>query len=249
MPMTKVVSSSMRRTKGRQTRRTLIIPLREDQKWQTIAARNGLGVEDFIIETVSVHAQRLHLPRGSILSIPPHEGGRLRRGRVPSTIQQGKAAAFERASGQLAPGERPRLAVDGEVLARFFLTEAPRHRATRSLVSRALQGEGWTMGLSSQVLRDFVLEVTDEAAYERPMTKWQAASAASRLWDAREIIRIQPEPWVLHDALDLITRCRIGADRLPQAAYAAALRAADIRFLLTLDPVFGSFSFLTSIEP
>ena len=142
------------------------------------------------------------------------------------------------------------LALDTDVLVHWAMQGAPRHRAVRSFIRRAVSKDGLQLGLAPQILHDFLHVCTDARRFEHPLEMKQAIALARSLWDGKETARILPGPTVVHRVLELLATLRLGRKRILDTALAATLESAGVRRLATLNAAdFRVFSFLEIVDP
>lgn len=122
---------------------------------------------------------------------------------------------------------------------------APRHAVARSLFAAEIRGHGGALGLTPQVLYEFVHVVTDLRRFEAPLSMQDALRIARELWDAEDVVRVIPAPDVLPRTLELMQSFRLGRKRILDTALAATLELAGVRRLATFNTVdFEIFPFL-----
>ncbi|MBI3962780.1 MAG: PIN domain-containing protein [Deinococcus sp.] len=142
------------------------------------------------------------------------------------------------------------LAVDTDVLVNWAMAGASHHRAARSLIETEVASRGGQIGLTSQVLFEFLHVTTDPRRFQRPLSLDQAGRLARQLWDGRDVARILPGPTLVHRTLELLAAFRLGRKRILDTALAATLEAAGITRLATFNRRdFEIFPFLQVIEP
>ena len=143
------------------------------------------------------------------------------------------------------------LALDTDVIVGWMAPESPGHDRASSLVSRHLrQSGGASLGLTEQVLHEFLHIVTDSRRFERPVEMARAVTLARQLWDSRDAVRIRPGPGTFHRTLELLERHRLGRKRILDTAFAATLESAGVKSLATFNGRdFALFEFLEVVEP
>lgn len=142
------------------------------------------------------------------------------------------------------------LAIDTDVLVNWMMDGAPHHRGARRLLERELALEGGRLGVTPQVMFEFLHVCTDARRFEKPLSMEQAGQLARQFWDASEVERLLPGPTVLHRTLDLLKSLRLGRKRILDTALAATLEASGVRRLATLNARdFEVFSFLELVSP
>ena len=110
--------------------------------------------------------------------------------------------------------------------------------------------EGVRLGLTPQVMREFLHIVTDSRRFEYPLSMPAALEMSRELWHSGSSFRALPDSGV-HDALcDLMSRLRLGRKRILDTSLAVTLRSAGIRRLATSNSHdFRVFPFLEIVDP
>lgn len=142
------------------------------------------------------------------------------------------------------------LALDTDVVVSWLMSGAPRHAAARSLVDAELRTAGGAIALVPQTLHEVLHVATDPRRFERPLSMREAIRLVRLLWEAREVVRVQPGANVPVRTLELMERHRLGRKRILDTALAATLEAAQIRRLATFNgDDFAVFPFLEVVGP
>jgi predicted nucleic acid-binding protein len=142
------------------------------------------------------------------------------------------------------------LGLDTDVLVSWAMTGAPQHVAARRLFEREIRRGSGHLGLTPQVLHEFLHVVTDARRFSEPLSMERARTLAADLWDAMEVERIVPPASVVHRTLELMGRFGLGRKRILDTALAATLEAAGVRRLATWNGAdFAIFPFLEVIAP
>jgi predicted nucleic acid-binding protein len=137
------------------------------------------------------------------------------------------------------------LGLDTDVLVSWAMAGAPHHAVARQLLEREIRRGGARLGLTPQVLHEFLHIVTDARRFPEPLSMERARELAADLWDAVEVERIVPSASVVHRTLELIGRFRLGRKRILDTALAATFEAAGVRRLATFNGAdFAIFPFL-----
>jgi predicted nucleic acid-binding protein len=142
------------------------------------------------------------------------------------------------------------LGLDTDVLVSWAMAGALHHAAARRLFEREIRrGDSW-LGLTPQVLHEFLHVVTDARRFPEPLPMERARELASDLWDAAEVERIVPSAGVVPRTLELMGRFGLGRKRILDTALAATLEAAGVRRLATWNGAdFAIFPFLEVVGP
>jgi predicted nucleic acid-binding protein len=141
------------------------------------------------------------------------------------------------------------LGVDTDVLVCWAMAGSPRHEAVRQLLEREVREKGRLLGVTPQVLHEFLHVVTDPRRFENPLLMPMALRVARSLWSSEEVVQILPTAEVLPRTLELMQSLRLGRKRILDTAFAATLEQASVRRLATLNlGAFGIFPFLETVE-
>jgi predicted nucleic acid-binding protein len=142
------------------------------------------------------------------------------------------------------------LGLDTDVLVNWAIVGAPYHKASRHLLSVEVHEKESRLGLTPQVLHEFLHIVTDPRRFAQPLPMDRARQMAADLWDAVEVERIVPSVAVVHRTLDLMGHLGLGRKRILDTALAATLEAAGVKRLATLNGAdFEIFPFLEVVVP
>jgi len=141
------------------------------------------------------------------------------------------------------------LGVDTDVLVAWAMEGSPRHEVVRQLIEREVRDDGLLLGVTPQVVHEFLHVVTDPRRFENPLSMPSALRIARALWESEEVVQILPDPEVLLRTLELMNRLQLGRKRILDTALAATLESAGVLKLATLNPRdFGIFPFLEIVE-
>jgi predicted nucleic acid-binding protein len=130
------------------------------------------------------------------------------------------------------------------------MSGAPRHGEARRLLDEEIRQRGGGLGISPQVMHEFLHVATDSRRFEKPLAMEDGLRWSRSLWAATEVVRILPAPGVLDRTLELLERLRLGRKRILDTALAATLELAGVRRLATFNPGdFRVFDFLDLVGP
>ena len=142
------------------------------------------------------------------------------------------------------------LALDTDVLVHWAMRGAPFHAAARKLVESEVRRRRGMIGITPQVIREFLHVCTDGRRFEHPLTMADALDQARSLWFARDVSRIVPGPRVLARTLELLDKLALGRKRILDTALAATLETAGVKRLATFNGEdFKIFPFLQVLRP
>jgi predicted nucleic acid-binding protein len=141
------------------------------------------------------------------------------------------------------------LGIDTDVLVAWAMEGSSRHEVVRQLIEREVREGGLLLGVTPQVVHEFLHVVTDPRRFENPLPMPSALRIARALWESEEVVQILPDPEVLPRTLELMNRLQLGRKRILDTALAATLESAGVRRFVTLNPGdFGIFPFLDIAE-
>lgn len=141
------------------------------------------------------------------------------------------------------------IGIDTDVLVNFVMDGSPHHEATHQLLKTETR-KGNQLGLTPQIIFEFLHICTDPRRFQRPMKMEQATSVAAEVWNGREIVQITPEPAVIYETLELLDKLTLGRKRILDTALAVTLKQAGVRRLATLNRKdFEVFPFLELVVP
>jgi predicted nucleic acid-binding protein len=142
------------------------------------------------------------------------------------------------------------LALDTDVVISWLMAGSSRHAVVRSAVEGELRRSGGAVALVPQTLHEVLHVATDPRRFERPLPMKEALQLVRLLWEARDVVRIQPGPQVPLRTLELMERHHLGRKRILDTALAATLEGAGIRRLATFNgDDFRLFPFIDVVEP
>ena len=140
--------------------------------------------------------------------------------------------------------------IDTDVLVHWAMDGAPHHGVVRAFFERQVLDRGRRLGLTSQVIFEFLHVCTDPRRFEHPMSMEEGLRLVRELWDGREVVRILPAPIVVHRTVELLDQLGLGRKRIRDTALAATLEAAKVDHLATFNEKdFQVFPFLEVITP
>ena len=137
------------------------------------------------------------------------------------------------------------LGIDTDVLVAWAMAGTPRHLAARKLFQQEARAGGGWLGLTPQVLQEFLHVVTDARRFENPLDMPRALKMVHALWEAEETVRILPAVEPVPRTVELMNRFQLGRKRILDTALAATLELAGVPRLATFNPAdFQVFPFL-----
>jgi predicted nucleic acid-binding protein len=142
------------------------------------------------------------------------------------------------------------LGVDTDILVTWVMKGAPLHAAVRQLLDVEVRERGSLLGLTPQVVHEFLHVATDPRRFESPLSLPEALRICRSLGEAMEVHWILPAPEVLPRTLDLMEKLRLGRKRILDTALATTLESAGVHRLATLNSRdFEVFPFLELVGP
>ena len=142
------------------------------------------------------------------------------------------------------------LGVDTDAMIHWLMAGTPHHADTRKFLEREVSEHGNSLGITSQVLFEFLHVATDPKRFENPLTVEGAIQLLRRVWNGKEVVRVQQTPAVLLRTLDLMESLRLGRKRILDTALAATFEAAGVKRIVTLNRRdFQVFPFLEVVSP
>jgi len=142
------------------------------------------------------------------------------------------------------------VALDTNVLVGWLMEGAHKHEACRSLAMRLIRSDAHQVGLTSQVMWEWIHVVTDGRRFEHPMPMAEALTTAQRIWTAQETHPIETHRDVVPSVCQTMAYHGLGRKRVLDTALAMHLQLAGVTHLATLnDKDFRQFAFLTLIIP
>ncbi len=156
---------------------------------------------------------------------------------------EGSDVAPAETSGQAVLG------IDTDALVHWAMADAPHHQRIRRCFAEEIR-QGGRLGLTLQVLQEFLHVTTDPRRFEHPLSMTEALRLSLELWTAKEVERLVPTARA-HDRLcELMERLRLGRRRILDTSLAVTLEAAGITRLATLNGRdFAVFPFLQIVDP
>lgn len=142
------------------------------------------------------------------------------------------------------------LGIDTDILVAWMMTGSRYHTAVRRFFEQEIGAQGGQLGLTPQVVHEFLHVATDPRRFESPLTMPDAIRICRSLVASREVRWIPPAAEVLPRTLDLLDTFRLGRKRILDTALAATLEGAGVRHLMTLNRKdFEVFPFLELVGP
>lgn len=142
------------------------------------------------------------------------------------------------------------LGVDTDILVTWVMRGTPLHTAVRRFVEHEIQDQGSLLGLTPQVIQEFLHVTTDPRRFEHPLAMPEALRICRSLGSSREVQWILPSPEALPRTLDLLDQFKLGRKRILDTALAATLECAGVQRLMTLNRRdYEVFPFLELVGP
>lgn len=148
-----------------------------------------------------------------------------------------------------AASGQPVIGVDTDALVHWAMADAPHHHSVRRCFSDEIQS-GSRLGVTLQVLQEFLHVTTDARRFEHPLSMAEALRLSLEVWSAKEAEQLLPTARA-HDRLcELMDRHQLGRRRIHDTSLAVTLEEAGVTRLATLNGRdFEVFPFLEIIDP
>ena len=142
-------------------------------------------------------------------------------------------------------------AIDSNILVYLSASGVPQHAKSRQSVQAFLARSGENrIGVTEDVLFEFVHVSTDPRRLEKPLKMTDALNWAEAFWSARETAPLLPSPATFSRTLELLRLHQLSRKRIRDTLLAAVLEENDVRELLTANVSdFKVFPFLKAIDP
>ena len=138
--------------------------------------------------------------------------------------------------------------IDTDFLVAAEIMDHPHHRQASELLRRLLD-DGHQIAMVPQTLTEFIHVVTDPRRMPQPLTLPDAVNRAEHWWLSEEVMHVFPAGESVTDFVSWLRRHRLGRKRLLDTLFAATLRAAGVRHIITNNErdfqVFGCFEVVT----
>ncbi len=141
-------------------------------------------------------------------------------------------------------------ALDTDALVHWQMAGTEHHEGTRTFIEEVVRTDGARLGLTAQVLHEFLHVTTDHRRFSRPMTMSQAIQRTRELWSSPECECLLPGAEAVSRTLTLIEKYNLGRKRILDTALAATLESVKVSRLITLNGRdFEIFPFIEVINP
>lgn len=127
------------------------------------------------------------------------------------------------------------LGIDTDILVTWVMRGTPLHTAVRRFFQHEIHDRDGLLGLTPQVIQEFLHVATDSRRFEHPLAMPEALRVCRSLASSREVQWILPSPEVLPRTLDLLEQFQLGRKRILDTALAATLECAGVQRLMTLN--------------
>jgi predicted nucleic acid-binding protein len=122
--------------------------------------------------------------------------------------------------------------IDTDFLVAAEITDHPFHLQADALLWR-LMDDGHDFALTPQTLAEFIHVVTDSRRMPRPLTTPDAIGRAEHWWHSSEVLHVFPDGQSLNAFFGWLRRHQLGRKRLLDTLFAATLRNAGIRRIIS----------------
>lgn len=142
------------------------------------------------------------------------------------------------------------MGVDTTFLVQLELRESEGHDRARDFLEEGLLAKGHRLGVTPQVVEEFIHVSTDPRRFERPLSMVEALEKADRWWNATEVqqMLISADSFALF--LEWMRGLRLGRRRIHDTLLAATFVTAGIAEIVTSDRAgFEAFAGLSIVDP
>ncbi len=126
-------------------------------------------------------------------------------------------------------------AIDTTFLVQLEIREVEGHDTAHRFLQRSLLDSGHQLGLTPQVLEEFLHVCTDPRRFERPLSMTEALDKADFWWRASEVQHVLPSADAFILFLEWMRGLRLGRRRLHDTLLAATCVTAGIKEIVTSD--------------
>jgi predicted nucleic acid-binding protein len=141
-------------------------------------------------------------------------------------------------------------AADTTFLVQLEVREAAGHAAAHRYLDEQVLAAGHTLGITMQVLEEFIHVCTDPRRFEHPLSMTEALDKADLWWRAAEVRPVLPSAEAFSLFVEWMKGLRLGRRRIHDTLLAATCVTAGITEIVTSDREgFESFGSLTVCDP
>lgn len=137
--------------------------------------------------------------------------------------------------------------IDTTFLIQVEIADTPQHKAARELLERFIS-KGEKLGLTQQVLAEFVHIVTDPKRFQSPLSIDRALDRALDWWEAKEVEQVIPTVNITRVTFDLMRKYSLGRKRILDTQLAATFLEAGISSIVSSNDrdfrIYESFNVL-----
>jgi predicted nucleic acid-binding protein len=139
--------------------------------------------------------------------------------------------------------------IDTGFLVVIEMVEHPEHLPARAKLIQLL-GAGDLLGITPQVLAEFLHIVTDSRRFAQPLAMPTACQLAEQWWTSKDVVHIFPADAPTRQFLAWLQQFSLGRKRLLDTLLAATYQQAGIHSILTTNQAdFAVFGVFTCITP
>lgn len=122
--------------------------------------------------------------------------------------------------------------LDTTALIEFEFLHHPKHESARALIENVLDN-GDKLGLTPQVISEFIHIASDPKRFEKPLTIKAALKRAETWWHAAEILQVFPKIETVRLQLSWMSKYNLGRKRILDTQLAATFHSNDIKSVIT----------------
>lgn len=140
------------------------------------------------------------------------------------------------------------IGVDTTFLVQLEIVESENHTAAWNFLRKKILANKRILGLSAQVLSEFIHIVTDSRRFEKPLSMTEALEKAEYWWQAKEVQQIYPDYKTLQLFFEWMEIFSLGRKRILDTYLAATYYSQGITDIVSSDArdfkVFGCFTMM-----
>ena len=140
--------------------------------------------------------------------------------------------------------------VDANVLIYASVESMPEHRQVYEFMQAHVIGGELTCALTFPVILEFIHITTDARRFKLPLSMEESIQIAEQYWTAADWLQLFPKATTGSRSFDLLSKHKLGRNRLLDTSFAATLLDNDVVSVITADAGdFAPFDELQIINP